>query len=494
MERKAKVLLVFLLCSCYVFVLGSSYCWSLSLEEIFSEISLFNPIGKLKDPVEGALPGLSIKGFLRNWTRVNTHGHTYNLGHGYRRTDDFPSIEWLAELEVRYHFSPNIQIVNVENFLYDAAFDWDKSGHYPHSVTRELEYYRTTERILRELYLDIFHGPWQLRLGKQQLVWGKMDGKVIDIINPTDLRYNIVFTQDNYEWTRLPLWLANIIYFGPNYFIQFLWIPDFEPSILPITGGPFSLNLPPLPPYFRIMTRDKPSAHIRNHEWGIRFNIQKRGWDASMIYFYTWDDSPTLFRRAVDLDPETNTPSAVYFEPKHTRLHQLGLDIDRNFWFLGKSWIFRGEFLYNINDYFSTVSEPLKEDGVTKKNWLLSAIAFETYWLKGEIWSLLQIQQKHVFSYSHNLRSLGKLQERDQWAFLLGLSKYFKFTDDRLGFIWTNVFFDDGSGGQRYQIKYAISDYLSGWIRYWGFYGRSDDRYGMFKDRDQLEFVFIYEF
>ena len=479
---------------CLSLVVWSNLSWGLSRQEILSEISLFDPIGRLKNPLEEAFPGLTVKGLLRNWTRVNTHGHTYDLGHGYKRTEEFPSIEWLAELELRYRLSPDIELVNVENFLYDAAFDWDDSGDYPSSITKQLEYYRTTDRILRELYLDIFHGRWQLRLGKQQLVWGKMDGKVIDIINPTDLRYNVAFTQDNYEWTRLPLWLFNMIYFGSSYYIQFLWIPDFEPSILPPARGPFSFNLPSLPPYVRITTRDEPSSNFRNHEWGIRFNRPIKGWDISLIYFYTWDDVATLFRRSVTLAPGTSRPLAVYMEPKHTRLHQLGLDMDKSFWFLGKAWVFRGEFLFNINDYFSTVDEPLGQDGVTKKDWLLSAIAFETYWLKGELWSLLQIQQWQVFGYNHNLRSMGKLQEEDEWVFLLGFSKDFKFTDDRLGVNWTSAFVDDGSGLQRYQIKYIISDYLSCWVRYWGFYGRSDDRFGMFKDRDQIEFVLTYEF
>jgi hypothetical protein len=472
----------------------TNFAWGFSRQKILSELSLFDPIGRLKKPVEEAVPGLTIKGFLRNWTRVNTHGHTYDLGFGYRRTEEFPSIEWLAELELRYRFSPNIELVSVNNLLYDAAFDWDDSGDYPRSVTRKVEYYRTTDRILRELYLDIFYGRWQFRLGKQQLVWGKMDGKVIDIINPTDLRYNVVGTQDNYEWTRLPLWLFNIIYFGPSYYVQLLWIPDFEPSLIPPTGGPFSFNLPPLPSYARFLTGDEPSSNFRNHEWGIRFNRPIRGWDISLIYFYTWRDLAANFRRSVTLDPLTGDLTAAYLEPKHTRIHQLGVDMDKSVWFLGKAWVLRGEFLYTLNDYFSTVGEPLWQDGVAKKNRLLSAIALETYWLKGELWSLLQIQQWHVFGYNHDLRSLGKLQERDEWVFLLGFSKDFKFTDDRLGVSWTNAFYDDGSGQQRYQMKYIISDYLSSWVRYWGFYGRSDDRYGMFKDRDQVEFVLTYEF
>lgn len=87
-------------------------------------ISLFDPIGSLLDPLEEAVPGLMIKGMLRDWTRMASHRRTYDPDPriDFRRSKTFPSIEWLGELEFRFQVSPNLEVVNIENFLYDTAY------------------------------------------------------------------------------------------------------------------------------------------------------------------------------------------------------------------------------------------------------------------------------------------------------------------------------------------------------------------------------------
>ncbi len=60
---------------------------------------------------------------------------------------------------------------------------------------------------LRELYIDTSAGNWDLRLGKQQVVWGTADGiKLLDIINPTDYRE---LNQNVSEDSRIPVWMIN---------------------------------------------------------------------------------------------------------------------------------------------------------------------------------------------------------------------------------------------------------------------------------------------
>lgn len=201
--------------------------------ELLSRISLFDPLGRTLNSLEESVPGLIIKGLLRNRTRINLH-RTQDLGFdnpesgfGRRRTDRFPAIEWLGELELRYRPSSYIELVNVDNFLYDAAFDWTSSD-YPGHVERKLKTYRSGDRILRELYATFFYNNWEVKAGKQQLVWGKMDGKVIDFINPSDTRYAALETQDNYEWTRLPLWMLNVTHFWSDSYLQLLWIPHYR--------------------------------------------------------------------------------------------------------------------------------------------------------------------------------------------------------------------------------------------------------------------------
>ena len=60
---------------------------------------------------------------------------------------------------------------------------------------------------LRELYVDTTVGDWDVRLGKQQVVWGTADGiKLLDMINPTDWRE---FNQNTMADARIPVWMIN---------------------------------------------------------------------------------------------------------------------------------------------------------------------------------------------------------------------------------------------------------------------------------------------
>ena len=63
----------------------------------------------------------------------------------------------------------------------------------------------TQNDYLRELYVDTSLAGWDMRLGKQQVVWGTADGiKLLDIINPTDFRE---LNQNAFEDSRIPVWM-----------------------------------------------------------------------------------------------------------------------------------------------------------------------------------------------------------------------------------------------------------------------------------------------
>ncbi|MES9994292.1 MAG: RNA polymerase-associated protein rapA [Candidatus Thiodiazotropha sp.] len=84
------------------------------------------------------------------------------------------------------------------NFIYDSEGVNDTyKGH---------ELY-TQHDYVRELYVDTSLFDWDLRLGKQQVVWGTADGiKLLDIINPTDFRE---LNQNAMEDSRIPIWMIN---------------------------------------------------------------------------------------------------------------------------------------------------------------------------------------------------------------------------------------------------------------------------------------------
>ena len=65
----------------------------------------------------------------------------------------------------------------------------------------------TQRDAFREGYVDTSIGDWQVRAGKQQVVWGTADGaKFLDIINPTDYSE---MAQNQMEDSRIPVWMLN---------------------------------------------------------------------------------------------------------------------------------------------------------------------------------------------------------------------------------------------------------------------------------------------
>jgi len=61
--------------------------------------------------------------------------------------------------------------------------------------------------FLREAYIDTNIGDVAVRIGKQQVVWGKADGaKFLDMLNPTDYRE---MAQNSMDESRIPVWMIN---------------------------------------------------------------------------------------------------------------------------------------------------------------------------------------------------------------------------------------------------------------------------------------------
>ncbi len=135
---------------------------------------------------------------------------------------------------------------NSLNLFINAELTDDVSGHIQLNFindTKEAKGYKnhrlnTQNDYLREFYIDTTIKDWDLRIGKQQVVWGTADGvKFLDIINPTDFRE---WGQNTMEDSRIPLWMMvgeTDIGDGDGS-IQLLWVPDLELNQIPGLHNP----------------------------------------------------------------------------------------------------------------------------------------------------------------------------------------------------------------------------------------------------------------
>lgn len=199
---------------------------------------------------------------------------------------------------------------------------------------------RKREIELREFYLDLTFQSFDLRLGRQIVRWGVLEGaRITDEINPLDFEEFILReVQDRY----IPLWSARAnLYIGATK-TEFLWVPDLEPHKPAPPGSEWeqlqSLENIELPP-----------QTFLNSEWGLRISGPLGQWDAALSYFYHWDDFPVAFRTFREnfefgLSPEVN------FNPRLTRVHSIGGSLSKGF----PSFVFNTEAAYVIGKRFGT--------------------------------------------------------------------------------------------------------------------------------------------
>ncbi|MES9832297.1 MAG: RNA polymerase-associated protein rapA [Candidatus Thiodiazotropha sp. DIVDIV] len=151
-----------------------------------------------------AVAEVEISGYLKNETSVFTRdgqltGEADSMldqeGHD---KGDLLKFENSARLFMNGYVGDSITWHADLNFIYDTeGVNDDYKGHRLY----------TQHDYLRELYMDTSVLDWDLRLGKQQVVWGTADGiKLLDIINPTDFRE---LNQNAMEDSRIPIWMIN---------------------------------------------------------------------------------------------------------------------------------------------------------------------------------------------------------------------------------------------------------------------------------------------
>src|SRR5436190_10012650 len=94
---------------------------------------------------------------------------------------DVSKLKTLGWLEGKYTFSEAANLRVGARGYYDAVFA--ATDRYPDNVRRNQE----RELELREAILSVSHGDFDVRLGRQQIVWGEaISTFVTDVVNPKD--------------------------------------------------------------------------------------------------------------------------------------------------------------------------------------------------------------------------------------------------------------------------------------------------------------------
>jgi len=282
-------------------------------------------------------------------------------------------------LDARYPVTDNIELFAAGWAYYDLAYDLfnyrtiaarvERNDEEPLVFIERLDQEKDSNvKEIRELYADFLFDGLDLRVGKQFIVWGVLEGvRIVDEINPIDFRELINLDLLDY---RIPLWSLKLDYFREDTSYQLVWIPDLRFNKPAPRGSEWELLQDVcVGQAEEILCIDSSpeSWTLKDSEIGLKIDTYLWDTELSFSYFYTWDDFPVIFR-SIRVDDNTVPPA---FYPLYTRIHMFGATAVKQ---LG-NYILKGELAYVTGKYFGTRNVPdrdangyLDDDGELIRN------------------------------------------------------------------------------------------------------------------------------
>lgn len=247
---------------------------------------------------------------------------------------------------------------------------------------------------IRELYIDIFTEKVDIRIGKQQIIWGQADGVFItDIVSPKNLTEFLLW-----DFNEIRMGITAIktkIYPSDNYDFELVYVPTFSPNIAPEKG---SIWMPkknfPISPAFDY-SKATINQNLKNGELFAKFTQSSSLYDLQLMGAYTWDDDPSM-HISKTIDPTNMQLTSLTVTPEHHRLTVGGASFSTEI----MSFILRGEGAYYQGKKFQT-AEPTAIDGLTEKDYINYVVGIDK--AIGD-WKLSsQFIQKNILDYEQYL-------------------------------------------------------------------------------------------
>jgi hypothetical protein len=332
-----------------------------------------------------AEPGLPLLGFIQfeaartvadpeHWSKLRTRAEVGSKG---VLGDD---IKWKANVRLDF----------------DAVFSVE-DNFYPSEVEDDQRF----EVSIRETYLDVGAGDWELRFGRQHVVWGEMVGMFIaDVVSARDMRE---FILPEFDTMRIPQWAARAEYFKDDFHAELLWVPVASYDDIGKPGAEFFPYQPVMPGYdSQYLKEVRPDRGLGNTNYGLRLSTLKNGWDISGFYYRSMDIEPTFYRQ-ID-------GSSMIYQARHERISQAGATLAKDF----GSVVLKGEGVYTDGRKFAVLDDA-DSDGLAAQDTLDWALGLE-FVLPAETRFNVQFFQRAYFD--HDPRIIGDRHENGMSFYL----------------------------------------------------------------------------
>ena len=295
---------------------------------------------------------------------------------------------------------------------------------------------------LREAYADIYFNSVDLRIGKQQIVWGKADGVFItDIVSPKDLSE---FLLRDFDEIRMGVTAMKANYYLNDNTLELVWIPSFTATRFPPEGSIW-LRMPEFPIQPEInRSREMVESSLENSELFLKYSYLGALVDFEIMGGYAWDDDPTM-HVVKAVDPSTRQLAGLTVFPTHHRLALGGGSFSTT---LGP-FIVRGEGAYYNGKYFNTI-DPRAVDSVVEKDFVYYVLGLD--YTAFEIHMSAQFVQQAILDYE-------KMIDNDEYANMATFLATRDFMNETLNLSYFMYYdFNNQAALIRPKVTYDLAD------------------------------------
>ncbi|MCQ2588564.1 MAG: hypothetical protein MJ174_10640 [Treponema sp.] len=341
---------------------------------------------------------------------------------------------------------------------------------------------------LSEAYLDYSDSFWGVRIGQQEVAWGKADGISIT---------NSVFPEDssslNNDDNSVAIKALRLSLNGNSFTVDGFVIPFFTGTKLPLEkNNPLKkailpdsvklsqngtdINLP-----INIGELSNPELNLKNMEYGLKASGYFSVCDFSLYGFYGWDKTPVLsYQINTVLHPVYNVevPESLTVNGEYKRLGMAGFDMAVP---VGPV-VLRGESAFFFNRAFQARSSAIMngKENFVNQNQLMALAGFD--WMPSGWTITAQYYCDLLFSKSDEIERT----ETFEHGATLSISK--SLLNDTLDFSFSGlVGLNDFDSALSASTKYKLTDQI-GFTAGTNVFlpGREEGTYGKFKDLSSI--------
>ncbi|NOZ34279.1 MAG: DUF1302 domain-containing protein [Chlorobi bacterium] len=335
---------------------------------------------------------------------------------------------------------------------------------------------------LREVYLDLYFKNFDVRVGKQQIVWGKADGVFItDVVSPLNLEE---FLLPDFDEIRTGVEAVKLDYYIGNNTLEAIWIPQFTPTEAPKPGSIWYIQPHfPAPATFD-WSKSSITPSLKNSEAFVKYTALTSAVDFEIMGGYTWDANPTMHVQkefAVNLQTHQPYLAGLNITPEHHRLYLAGGSFSTQI----AGFVLRGEGAYYNGKYFQT-EDPTAVDALSQNDFLhyLLGLDFNI----GKVKLSTQFVQETILNYND-------LIVNPEFQNTMTFLARYDTQDDLLHFeLFSYIGLTDTDALIRPKITYDFDDSFSILLGSNIFVGDRDGRFGQYQDNSMIYMKLKYSF